>query len=223
MMGKTYNGRSEREHIIGGDTMHRKSGLKFDNIHLTKRTYIWKVENSIIKVIKQKSNKELFFDNDSYNEFSKNNLNFVKVKKFKRNKISEPNLKEEYYLTEDTVYMEYVPGITLWEYSCLNSRDKTWNICINYYWKFIKAMIDFSENKMNNSKVFFHCDLNSHNIIINNDIPRVIDPDSFYWVSKDFFIKRIRENIFNFFDEDRPEFTDLSYKTELSLNLFGKL
>ena len=51
MMGKTYNGRSEREHIIGGDTMHRKSGLKFDNIHLTKRTYIWKVENFTRKCI----------------------------------------------------------------------------------------------------------------------------------------------------------------------------
>ena len=212
-MKLNLKGHHDRKVILGGGVLSNRSVLKYHNgtEETRRRTFVHKKDDSIIKNIQIVSDENEPYDINSYKEFQKNNLNFVEIERFEKN-------SDGY-----TFQMKYIPGISLWEYSCINSRDKTWNICINYYWKFVKAMIDFSETKMNNSKIFFHCDLNSHNIIINDHVPYVIDPDSFGWASKEYFVRRIQENINNFFDEDLPGFEESGHRKILSLNLFGKI
>ena len=170
-----------------------------DNKKIINNTVIYKDGNYIVKKIDTVTNN-LDFDIDAYKEFCKNNMNFVKIKEFK----NDGNII--------TIVMEYISGITLWEYSFFAPKEKIWNICTTYYWNWIKSFVDFSLNK---SKIFFHSDISTHNIIINNDVPYVIDPDSFIWSSKEFFVQRVQENIFDFFDDDPSD--------KLSLNLFGKL
>jgi RIO-like serine/threonine protein kinase len=52
----------------------------------------------------------------------------------------------------------------------------------------------------NSRQVYFHMDLNPHNVIIKDDVPYVVDPDQFSWGDKTLFITRMQKHYFQFLE-----------------------